>query len=216
MKTFQHSFARYTVWQVLTGQLQENAYLVKHVSNQALLVDPGDDAGVLLTFIAQQQAQVQAILLTHAHFDHIGAVQACREALGVKVYLHQDAFDSYSRAYIAPARYGLAFTQPEPADIACTVGRHQIGNLEFEALLTPGHAPGHLAFYFKDGFVLSGDSLFAGSIGRTDIPGADQKLLLERIRTQLYTLPDDTVLLPGHGRGSTIGREKSSNPFVKG
>lgn len=200
---------------MVTGQIQENAYLVRHSSGQALLVDPGDEAGAILGLIKEANAQVQAILLTHAHFDHIGAVQACREALLCKVYLHQDAFDPYERAHMAPARFGLPFIQPAPADVTLTAGKHQFASLELEALFTPGHAPGHLAFYFADGFVLSGDALFAGSIGRTDIPAGDMDLLLERIRTQLYTLPDNTVLLSGHGRDSTIGREKASNPYAR-
>jgi hydroxyacylglutathione hydrolase len=199
---------------MVTGQIQENAYLLRHSSGDALLVDPGDDAGHILGLVKQEAARVQAILLTHAHFDHIGAVQVCREALGCKVYLHTDAFDPYSRAHMAPARFGLPFTQPEPPDVKLEPGVHQFGQLEVKALFTPGHAPGHLAFYCASGFVLSGDSLFAGSIGRTDIPAGDLDLLLERIRSQLYTLPDETVVLSGHGRDTTIGREKASNPFT--
>jgi hydroxyacylglutathione hydrolase len=215
VKTFRFEFVNTNVVQMVTGQIQENAYLVRHSSGEALLIDPGDDAGKILGVVAQEQARVGAILLTHAHFDHIGAVQACREALGCKVYLHQDAFDPYSRAHMAPARFGLTFTQPEPPDVALTVGTHRFGSLELTALFTPGHAPGHLAFYFADGFVLSGDALFAGSIGRTDIPAGDLDLLLERIRSQLYTLPDQTVVLSGHGRDTTIGHEKANNPFAR-
>jgi hydroxyacylglutathione hydrolase len=215
VKTFLYTFPSTQVLQMVTGQIQENAYLVRHESADALLVDPGDDAGQILGLIKQHNAKVNAILLTHAHFDHIGAVQACREALECPVYLHTDAWTPYSRAHIAPARYNLPFTQPEAPDVALTEGQHQFGNLELTALFTPGHAPGHLAFYFASGFVLSGDALFAGSIGRTDIPAGDLDLLTERIRSQLYTLPDDTVVLSGHGRDTTIGREKASNPFVQ-
>jgi hydroxyacylglutathione hydrolase len=215
VKTFRYAFSNTSVVQMVTGQIQENAYLVREASGHALLVDPGDDAGKILALVRQEDVQVQAILLTHAHFDHIGAVQACREALSCKVYLHQDAFDPYSRAHLAPARFGLPFTQPEPPEERLEPGTHTFGNLELTALFTPGHAPGHLAFYFADGFVLSGDALFAGSIGRTDIPAGDLELLLERIRTQLYTLPDQTVVLSGHGRDTTIGREKQSNPFAR-
>lgn len=214
MKRFNFQFSDTRVIQMVTGQIQENAYLVIHQSNDALLVDPGDDANKILELIQLEQANVKAILLTHAHFDHIGAVQQTREALKCKVYLHEDAFTSYSRAHIAPARYNLPFVQPETPDEQLIVGQHKFGALELTALFTPGHAPGHLAFYFSSGFVLSGDALFAGSIGRTDIPSGDMNLLLERIRTQLYTLPDDTVVLSGHGRDTTIGREKVSNPFT--
>jgi hydroxyacylglutathione hydrolase len=199
---------------MVTGQIQENAYLVRHISGDALLVDPGDDAGQILALLTRESVQVRAILLTHAHFDHIGAVQACREALGCKVYMHQDAFDPYSRAHMAPARFGLPFTQPQPPDEPLEAGKHSFGQLELTALFTPGHAAGHLAFYFEAGFVLSGDSLFAGNIGRTDIQGGDFELLAERIKTQLYSLPENTVVLAGHGRDTTIGHEKANNPWV--
>ena len=199
---------------MVTGQIQENAYLVVHDSGDAVLVDPGDDAAQILEVVKAEKANVLAILLTHAHFDHIGAVQETRVALGSKVYLHEDAWTSYSRAHIAPARYNLPFVQPDAPDHTLEAGAITFGSLEFTALFTPGHAPGHLALYSSAGFVLSGDALFSGSIGRTDIPGADTDLLLERIRTQLYTLPDATVVLSGHGRDTTIGREKVSNPFT--
>jgi hydroxyacylglutathione hydrolase len=214
MKRFDYSFPEIKVVQMVTGQIQENAYLIIHDSLEAVLVDPGDDAQEILEIIQGEKAKVKAILLTHAHFDHVGAVQATREALHCPVYLHEDAWVSYSRAHIAPARYNMPFVQPEAPDHSLEVGTINFGNLEFNALFTPGHAPGHLALYSKAGFVLSGDALFHGSVGRTDIPGADTELLLERIRTQLYTLPDETIVLSGHGRSTTIGREKASNPFT--
>ncbi len=200
---------------MVTGQIQENAYLVCHESGDALLIDPGDDAEAILEVIRLEKVKVLAILLTHAHFDHIGAVQVTRVALACPVYLHQDAWTSYSRAHIAPARYNLAFVQPEAPDHNLELGTLQFGAIELTALFTPGHAPGHVALYSKAGFVLSGDALFYGSVGRTDIPGADTALLLERIRTQLYTLPDETTVLSGHGRDTTIGREKATNPFTQ-
>ena len=214
MKRFDYAFPKFRVLQMVTGQIQENAYLIIHDSLEAVLVDPGDNAQEILEIIKLEKANVKAILLTHAHFDHVGAVQATREALKCPVYLHEDAWVSYSRAHIAPARYNLPFVQPEVPDHKLEVGVIQIGELEFNALFTPGHAPGHIALYSSAGFVLSGDALFHGSVGRTDIPGADTELLLERIRTQLYTLPDETVVLSGHGRSTTIGREKASNPFT--
>ncbi len=214
MKRFDFTFGDTRVVQMVTGQIQENAYLVIHDSLDAVLVDPGDDAQEILEIIKLEKATVKAILLTHAHFDHIGAVQVTREALNCLVYLHQDAWVSYSRAHIAPARYNLPFVQPDETDAHFEIGTVHFGHLEFTTLFTPGHAPGHLALYSSNGFVLSGDALFAGSIGRTDIPGGDMNLLLERIETQLYTLPDETVVLSGHGRDTTIGKEKMSNPFT--
>ncbi len=214
MKRFDYSFGDIRVIQMVTGQIQENAYLVIHKNGDSVLVDPGDNADEILEELYKEDARVLAILLTHAHFDHIGAVQHTREILECKVYLHEDAWTSYSRAHIAPTRYNLPFQQPEAPDEKLEVGNIQFGALEFTTLFTPGHAPGHLAIYSSAGFVLSGDALFAGSVGRTDIPGGDTELLLERIQTQLYTLPDNTVVLSGHGRDTTIGFEKASNPFT--
>jgi hydroxyacylglutathione hydrolase len=215
VKSFPFNFGDLQVVQMINGQIQENAYLVRHTGGDAVLIDPGDEAEAILETVRNSNANVLAILLTHAHFDHIGAVQALREALKIKVYLHQDAWGPYSRAHMTPARYAMPFQQPEAPDEALEAGPLKFGSLEFTALDTPGHAPGHLSFYSNAGFVLSGDALFNHSIGRTDIPGADQDLLIERIKTQLYTLPDETVVLSGHGRDTTIGREKAGNPFTK-
>jgi hydroxyacylglutathione hydrolase len=215
VKSFPFTFGDIQVVQMINGQIQENAYLVRHKSGDAVLIDPGDEADAILEAMRTSNANVLAILLTHAHFDHIGAVQALREALSVKVYLHSDAWGPYSRAHMTPDRYAMPFRQPEAPDETLEPGAMKFGALEFLALDTPGHAPGHLSFYSSAGFVLSGDALFNNSIGRTDIPGASQELLLERIKTQLYTLPDETVVLSGHGRDTTIGREKAANPFTK-
>ena len=216
MKRFDFNFEGLRVIQMVTGQIQENAYLVCHLSGEAILVDPGDDAAAILELIQLENIKVLAIVLTHAHFDHIGAVQVTRVALGCPVYLHPEAWTSYSRAHIAPARYNLVFIQPEAPDHNLELGLLHFGKIELTALFTPGHAPGHVALYSIAGFVLSGDALFCGSVGRTDIPGADTALLLERIKTQLYTLPDSTVVLSGHGRDTTIGDEKANNPFTQG
>jgi hydroxyacylglutathione hydrolase len=215
VKSFPFSFGDIQVVQMINGQIQENAYLVRHSNKDAVLIDPGDEADAILQTVQASDVNVLAILLTHAHFDHIGAVQPLREALQAKVYLHKEAWDSYSRAHMAPARYNLPFQQPQAPDEILEPGLLKFGALEFTALFTPGHAPGHLSFYSSAGFLLSGDALFNNSIGRTDIPGASHELLLERIKTQLYTLPDETVVLSGHGRDTTIGREKAGNPFTQ-
>jgi hydroxyacylglutathione hydrolase len=209
-------FPSIVVHRIVTGQIEENAYLIRFENADAVLVDPGDDAAQILELIRRTDSKVLAILLTHAHFDHIGAVQGLREALHVKVYLHRDAWDSYARAHIAPARYNLPFTQPDPPEEPLELGQLHFGALEFTGLFTPGHAPGHVALYSPAGFVISGDALFRNTIGRTDIPGADHALLIERIKTQLYTLPDATVVFPGHGAETTIGAEKIGNPHTRG
>jgi glyoxylase-like metal-dependent hydrolase (beta-lactamase superfamily II) len=210
------SFGDVTVYCLVTGPIEENAYLIRHSSGDAVLVDPGDDAPDILGLVRATASNVRAILLTHAHFDHIGAVQEARVALNAPVHLHADAWTPYSRAYLSAERFNLPFTKPEPPDHELEPGVIACGALSFLALFTPGHAPGHLAFYHQSGFVISGDALFRGTVGRTDIPGADTALLLERIKTQLYTLPDDTVVFPGHGANTTIGAEKRSNPHTQG
>ena len=207
-------FGTIQVHRLVTGPVQENAYLVMGADAQGVLVDPGDDADDLLALIRQTGAKPEAILLTHAHFDHIGAVQPVREALEVPVYLHPDANAQYAQAGLAAARWNLPFHQPEAADHELLPGLLEIAGLTFTVLFTPGHAPGHVSLHSSAGFVLSGDALFQGSIGRTDLPGSDQDRLIDSIRTQLLTLPPDTVVFSGHGAETTIGIEVQGNPFL--
>jgi len=198
---------------VVTGIAQENCYLVL-AGERALLVDPGDDAALILSEVRREGARVEAVLLTHAHFDHVGAVQEVREALGVPVLLHREAREQYARAGELATAWGLPFRQPEAPD-----GDLEAGDLPFEgfglrALFTPGHAPGHVALASSAGFVLAGDALFKGSIGRTDLPGSDHATLLESIRRELLALPGGTVVFPGHGPETTVLAEARSNPFL--
>ena len=209
------TFEDITVDCLVTGPVQENTYLVRHVNGDAVLIDPGDDATDILELARVTGAKVLAIVLTHAHFDHIGAVQATREALRVPVYLHEDAWTPYSRAHISAERFNIPFTQPATPEFKLELGALEIGALEFTALFTPGHAPGHVALYCKSGFVISGDALFKNTVGRTDIPGADHALLIRQIKSELYTLPLETVVLPGHGSETTIGAEMQSNPHTR-
>lgn len=209
------TFADITVDCLVTGPVQENTYLIRHSSGDAVLIDPGDDAGEILELVRVTNAKVLAILLTHAHFDHIGAVQATREALQAPVYLHEDAWTPYSRAHISAERFNIPFTQPATPEFKLELGALKVGALTFMALFTPGHAPGHVALYSKNGFVISGDALFKNTVGRTDIPGADHELLIRQIKSQLYTLPLGTVVLPGHGADTTIGAEVAGNPHTR-
>jgi glyoxylase-like metal-dependent hydrolase (beta-lactamase superfamily II) len=208
------AFGDVQVHRLVTGPVQENAYLVVGSDQRAVLVDPGDDAQDLLELIRQTNARLEAILLTHAHFDHIGAVQATREALEVPVYLHPDATTQYMQAGLAAARWNLPFMQPQPADRELLPGTLEAAGLEFQVLFTPGHAPGHVSLYSSAGFVLSGDALFQGSIGRTDLPGCDHALLMVSVATQLLSLPLTTIVFSGHGMETTIGHEAKTNPFL--
>ncbi|NJK44439.1 MAG: MBL fold metallo-hydrolase [Pleurocapsa sp. SU_196_0] len=209
------TFSDLSVHRLVTGPIQENTYLIRASSGEAVLVDPGDDAPDILELVNRTNSRVLGVLLTHAHFDHVGAVQPVRETLEIPVYLHREAWSQYSQASSAAARWNLPFVQPAPPDLELPEGAFSLGTLAFRNLFTPGHAPGHLALCSSHGFVLSGDALFHGGIGRTDLPGGDHELLLERIRTQLLTLPEDTVVFSGHGAETTIGQEKTGNPYLR-
>jgi hydroxyacylglutathione hydrolase len=202
------SFGALELHRLVTGPVQENCYLVRHESGEAVLVDPGEDAADILELVKSSNSSVKAILLTHAHFDHVGAVQATREALKVDVWLHPEARGQYDQSHLAAARWNMPFTQPAAPDQELLAGTWTLGELEFEVLFTPGHAPGHVSLYSKaGGFVLSGDALFKSGIGRTDLPGSDHASLISSIRTQLFTLPGETVVFSGHGEETTIAKE---------
>lgn len=203
------------IWSLSTGPLQENALLVAGADNQGFLFDPGDDASRILALVRATGVTVQAILLTHAHFDHIGAVQPVREALKVPVYLHPADLPLYRLGADSAGRWGLPFTQPADPEHPIAQGQaFTAGDLKLIARELPGHAPGHVVFV-GDGFVIAGDTLFAGGIGRTDLPGGNHSQLLAGIRQELFTLPGDTYVYPGHGGYTTIDREKRSNPFLQ-
>ena len=203
--------------QTLTvGPLQENCYLLSDNDTQgAVLVDPGDEAERIIA--ALNGFELTAVWLTHAHFDHIGALAAVHQRFPVPVYLHPDDRELFAHAAESAAFFGLALEQPvlETTPLAhrqtLTLGEH-----EATCLFTPGHAPGHIAFYLPGhSTVLAGDALFQGSVGRTDLPGGDHAQLLASIRRELLTLPDETRVLPGHGPETTIGAERRTNPFLR-
>ena len=193
------------------GPLAENAYLVWQGA-KGVLVDPGDQAGRILEAVRAAGFTPEAILLTHAHFDHLGAVAPLAEALGLPVYLHAADLPLYQRAPEIAAGWGLTVPPPpEPAGFL-DQGDEVFG---LAVLHLPGHSPGHLAFYrAEDGFVLSGDLLFRGGIGRYDLPGADRTALFASLR-RLLALPGATRVLPGHGPATTLAAERAANPFLK-
>ena len=211
----QFNFGDISVFRLVTGPIEENAYLIRATDASGILVDPGDDAEDVLELVRRSNAKPNAMVLTHAHFDHIGAVQAVREALKIPVLLHPDARGQYNQAHLAAQRWNLPFAQPAPPDADLQTGPLEFGALKLEGLFTPGHAPGHVSLSSNTGFVISGDALFRGSIGRTDLPGCDHALLIASIREHLLTLPPETVVFSGHGTETTIGREISSNPFLR-
>jgi len=198
------------------GPYQENSYLVvDDAAGRAVLVDPGDEPDLLLRMIARSGATLDAIWLTHAHFDHVGAINGVRRVFPVPVYLHPLDRPLYNRAAGSAGSYGVALDQPEPPDRELGEGDVvTVGALRFDVLHLPGHAPGHVAFLGHD-LVLSGDVLFRGSIGRTDLEycnGAHMNASLER----LGALPGATVVYPGHDQITTIEHELATNPFLNG
>jgi hydroxyacylglutathione hydrolase len=198
------------------GVFQENAYLVvDETTNHAVLIDPGAEPEQIVSMVRDSGATLDAIWLTHAHLDHIGAVAAVRRAWKVPVHLHPDDLPLFERATSQAAAYGLPFEQPENPDVALSDGDLlSVGSLRFEVLHTPGHSPGHVVFKHDDQ-LFGGDLLFAGSIGRTDLPLSNRRSM-ESSLARICELDDSTVVHPGHGPSVTVGHERATNPFLGG
>lgn len=199
------------------GLFQENCYLVGEPgAGEAVIVDPGEEAERFLREARARHRTITGIWLTHAHLDHIQGVAAVKAATGAPILLHPDdrlLYDGLARQGVL---FGLDLSDPPSPDAALHHGqRLRIGTTALEVRHAPGHSPGHVCFV-AEGLVLGGDVLFEGSIGRTDLLGGDYDLLIRSIREQLLTLPDDTVVHPGHGPATTIGRERAGNPFLTG
>jgi glyoxylase-like metal-dependent hydrolase (beta-lactamase superfamily II) len=198
------------------GAFEENSYLViDEATNRAVFVDPGDEPDRLLAMLKESGASLDAIWLTHAHLDHIGGVAGIKRLHPVPVYLHPADLPLYNRAAAQAAMYGLPFEQPEPPDHDLADGDSvSVGSLAFDVMHVPGHAPGHVVFRHDD-VVFGGDLLFAGSIGRTDLPFSDPASM-ESSLFRICELDDATLVHPGHGPSTTIGQERASNPFLTG
>jgi len=199
------------------GAFAENCYLVADATTgEVAIVDPGEEWSQFLTHIAAEEWTLRAIWLTHAHLDHIAGVAPIVEATGVPVFLHPADRFLYDDLEGQGRWLGVRFPQPGPPDHEFGEGETiGVGRLHFEVRPVPGHSPGSVALV-GHGAALVGDALFQGSVGRVDLPGGDGSTLLHSIRTQLLTLPDDTVVYPGHGPATTIGAERSGNPFLTG
>jgi len=199
----------------------KNGYLVAcDRTRDAVVIDPGDEASTLLDTVKREHMNVKMILLTHAHLDHVTGVAAAKRRLGVDVWLHRDDEFLYNGVVEQGLMFGLR-VEPQPRiDRYYEPGLQlSFGDLVVDVLHTPGHCPGGVCLAIgpagsdaRDLFV--GDTLFAGSIGRTDLPGGDTETLLESIRTVLFQFPDETVVYSGHGPATTIGEEKRTNPFL--
>jgi hydroxyacylglutathione hydrolase len=201
------------------GPFQENCYVIGDESSGAgAVIDPGDEAVRIALLVEQTGLQVEQIVITHAHIDHVGAVAALVDEYSCPVLMHAEAEPMLEQLPTQAMMMGLRFGKVPKVDRYVEDNEVlTVGGLELRSLYTPGHAPGHLAFYVEgEGMVLSGDALFAGSVGRVDLPGGSMEVLMRSIEQRLLTLPDETRVYPGHGPPTTIGEEKMNNPFVRG
>ena len=198
------------------GPFAENCYLVADPERaEAVLIDPGDESELFLARLARERWTLSAIWLTHAHLDHVTGVAAVKAATGVPVHLHPADRALYDATPQQAKMFGLTAEAPPPPDADLADGQTlTVGGHAFTVLHTPGHSAGGVTFA-GHGLAFVGDALFAGSVGRTDLPGADTRTLLQSIRDRIFALPNDTIVYSGHGPATTIGEEKRSNPFVK-
>jgi len=205
------------------GPFFKNGYVVGcERTRQAVFIDPGDEVEQLLDVIRERELVVTHILLTHAHVDHVSGVAEARRALGAPIHLHKDDLFLYQNAVRTGMMFGLTVEEPPPVDRYYEgEGPIAFGDYEVRVLHTPGHCPGGVcrAVTQKGSAappaLFVGDTLFAGSIGRTDLPGGDYETLLQSITGVLFRFPDEATVYSGHGPETTIGRERAGNPFVR-
>ena len=206
--------------QIPLGVLETNCYIVEDDNGSCLVIDPGSDGKRLIKWLNKRSLKPLAILLTHAHFDHIGAVDAVREQYQIPVYLHEEEEMWLGDPKLNSSQFFIKQSplKVNPPDyIWKKEEAKKLNTFEFLIFETPGHSPGSVSYYFeKHGFVISGDALFKSSIGRTDLPGGNQSQLLRSIHEKLLFLPEETIVLPGHGPTTTIGEEMDSNPYLNG
>lgn len=197
---------------ITTSKMQENIYIFVK-GNQAIIVDPGDDYEKIVELIENQKLELKYILLTHGHGDHIGAVNKLKEKYDLKVYAHKD-----EKNLLEDTSLNVSNMLGNPVTVKADVLIDEESIIDFEGLdirviHTPGHTQGGVCYYF-DNKLVSGDTLFKGSVGRSDLPTGNQDLLIKSINEKLMNLPDETQVLPGHGDITTIGYERENNPYI--
>ena len=203
------------------GPFFKNGYVVGcERTRKAVFIDPGDEVEQLLDFIRKEELNVTHLLLTHAHVDHVSGVAEAKRALGAPIYLHKDDLFLYQNAVRTGMMFGLTVEEPPPVDVFYDgEGPIVFGDYQVRVVHTPGHCPGGVCLAVSQSgdamqHLFVGDTLFAGSIGRTDLPGGDYDTLLKSITEVLFTFADESIVYSGHGPETTIGRERATNPFV--
>jgi hydroxyacylglutathione hydrolase len=199
------------------GPLACNCSIIgDETTREAMVIDPGDDIEDVLALVRKHNLQVKQIVITHAHIDHVGGAMKLREATGAPILLNQNDYALLKMLDVQAAWIGM--TSPGAVKIDHSLGQAdtvRAGPLTAEVIHTPGHTEGSVCLYFPlQKKLIAGDTLFAGSIGRTDLPGGSFKKIIQSLREKVLALPDETVVVPGHGPLTTIGEERESNPFL--
>ena len=200
------------------GPLQCNCSVIGDEStHEAMVIDPGAEIENVLAVVRKHNLQVKQIVITHAHIDHVGGAMKLRTATGAPILLNQNDYELLKMLDVQASWIGVA--SPGKVDIDQNIGQAdtiKAGSLTANVLATPGHTEGSVCLYFpSQKMLIAGDTLFAGSIGRTDLPGGSFEKIIHSLHEKLLTLPDDTVVTPGHGPQTTIGHERETNPFVR-
>lgn len=206
---------RLLIQQLSVGPLQVNCFLIAcQKTHEAVVVDPGEEGTRILHLAKSQGVEITTVVNTHGHFDHIGANQQVIDASGAELMLHAADLPLLQNARNHAEVYGLTVNpSPDPDKLLDQGDTFAVGELSFSVFHVPGHSPGSICI-LCEGHLFVGDVLFAGSVGRTDLPGGDFDALVEGVREKLFALPDETIVHPGHGPDTTIGRERKMNPFV--
>ncbi len=211
-----------TVASFTFNPFQENTYILSNEEKECWIIDPGmynrDEEYILFDYIEQNGLTPRKIFNTHTHIDHIMGIEAVKNKFNIPLGIHADDQPVLANAKGSAMLFGLPLNATPVADFFINHGDVlHLGKDQLNIRFTPGHSPGSIVFYHAAGnWVIGGDVLFEGSIGRTDLPGGNHNQLLQSIKEQMYCLPDNTIIYPGHGRPTTVGTEKQSNPFVQG